>query len=180
MLSIDLETRMLSAFAETIPCAIGRSAGISAELKREGDGATPIGRWPLLGVLVRPDRFSAPCTALPWRWLRPHDGWSDDAADPDYNRPVQHPHRFSAERLWRDDHAYDIIVVLGHNQMPVVSGAGSAIFWHVAQPDFRPTEGCIAIDRDALFSLLPKLAPGMLLTIGAPSTNLDFTQARPH
>ncbi len=162
---VDIETRTLRAFGETVPCAIGRAGGISAALKREGDGATPIGQWPILGAMLRPDRLSAPRTALPWRWLRPSDGWSDDPADPDYNHPVRHPHRFSAERLWRDDHAYDIIIVLGHNHSPPIPGEGSAIFWHVAQPDFGPTEGCVAIARNSLFSILPKLAPGMQLTV---------------
>jgi len=167
MLIVDLETRLLHAFGDRFACAIGRTGGISAALKREGDGATPVGRWPVLGALLRPDRVRPPRTALPWRWLRPDDGWSDTPADPCYNRPVRHPHRCSAERLWRDDHAYDIVIVLGHNQSPVVPGAGSAIFWHVSQPDFRATEGCVAIARDALLSLLPKLSPGMPLEVGA-------------
>ena len=165
MLTVDLSTRTLTAFGEPVPCAIGRSGGIAAEQKREGDGATPIGAWKLLGALLRPDRQLAPATGLPWRWLRRQDGWSDDPADPAYNRPVCHPHGFSAERLWREDGAYDIIIVLGHNQAPVCPGAGSAIFWHAAHPDFRPTEGCIAIAREQLSALLPKLHTGMNLDI---------------
>jgi L,D-peptidoglycan transpeptidase YkuD (ErfK/YbiS/YcfS/YnhG family) len=108
---------------------------------------------------------AAPVTALPWRWIRPSDGWCDAVGDPAYNRPVSHPYGVSAERLWRDDHAYDLIIVLGHNQRPVVPGAGSAIFWHVAQPDWRPTEGCIAMARESLIALVPQLAPGMQLEI---------------
>lgn len=165
MLQVDLAARTLHAFGDSFPCAVGRSGGVCAALKHEGDGATPIGQWPLVGLLLRADRLPAPRTALPWRWIRPDDGWSDDPADPAYNRPVQHPHRFSAERLWRDDHAYDIIVVLGHNLAPTVANAGSAIFWHVAQPDFRPTEGCIAMARAPFFALLPKLSPDMHLGI---------------
>jgi hypothetical protein len=66
---------------------------------------------------------------------------------PLYNRPVRLPYPASHERLWRDDRAYDVIVVLGHNDDPVVDGAGSAIFWHLAQPDWRATEGCVAVER---------------------------------
>jgi len=51
----------------------------------------------------------------------------------------------SAEALWRDDALYDIIGVLGWNDRPVRSGLGSAIFLHIARPDFAPTEGCIAM-----------------------------------
>lgn len=146
-------------------CAIGRGGAIATSAKREGDGATPLGRWPVLGALLRRDRIPPPRTLLPWRWLRHDDGWSDDPADPAYNRPVRHPHPYSAERLWRDDHTYDIILILGHNQNPPIPGAGSAIFWHVAQSDFRPTEGCVAIAADQLTALLPRLNWGMCLEI---------------
>ncbi len=47
--------------------------------------------------------------------------------------------------LWRADHVYDLIVPLGYNDDPVVPGKGSAIFMHVAKPDYAPTEGCVAL-----------------------------------
>lgn len=162
-LVVDAGAGLLHAFGELIPCAIGRAGTIDAAAKREGDGATPLGAWPLRAALLRPDRVSAPRTALPWRWLRPSDGWSDDPDDPAYNRPTTHPHRFSAERLWRDDGLYDVIVTLGHNDAPVVPGTGSAIFLHCTRD--RPTEGCVAIDRAALLALLLRLTAGMALTI---------------
>lgn len=148
-----------------LPCLIGRSGAIAAAAKREGDGATPRGSWPLRAVLLRPDRVAAPAgLALPWRWLRADDGWSDDPHDPAYNRPVRHPHRWSAERLWRDDGLYDVIVVLGHNDAPVVPGAGSAIFLHCSG-DGRPTEGCVAVARDDLLGLIAIMARGDSLRI---------------
>lgn len=156
---------LLHAFGERFPCALGRGGLVSAADKREGDGATPCGRWPLRGLLLRPDRVAATGLALPWRWTRPGDGWCDAPADPQYNRPVGLPCRASAETLWRDDPIYDVIVVLGHNDSPPVPGMGSAIFWHVAHADFRPTEGCVAIARRAFDTLLPQLRPGMHLDI---------------
>jgi L,D-peptidoglycan transpeptidase YkuD (ErfK/YbiS/YcfS/YnhG family) len=153
----------LEAFGERIPCAIGRGGFVAAAAKREGDGGTPAAPLPLRGLLLRPDREPAPQTPLPWRWLRPCEGWSDDARDPAYNRPVSHPHGFSAERLWREDGVYDLILVLGWNDRPVVPGRGSAIFWHVAHADFQPTEGCVATPREAIRLLLPRLAPGVEL-----------------
>lgn len=164
-LIVDTAAQTLTAFGESCRCAIGRAGALPAEQKREGDGATPLGDWPLLGILLRPDRVPPLPLQLPWRWLRPADGWSDDAADPEYNRPITHPHRFSAERLWREDDIYDIIVVLGHNRHPVTPGAGSAIFWHLSHPDWRPTQGCIAIDRTAMLELLPRLAGGQQLSV---------------
>lgn len=165
MLVASIAAGTVRAFGETTPAAFGRSGAIAAERKREGDGASPLGNWPIRSVLLRPDRMSAPVTALPWRWLRALDGWSDDVDDPDYNRPVRHPHRFSAERLWRDDGAYDIIVVLGHNDGPPLAPLGSAIFLHCSQPDRRPTEGCVAVERAILAGWLSCLRLGSLLVM---------------
>jgi len=148
-----------------IDCAIGRSGPIAASDKREGDGATPLGKWPIRGVLLRPDRVTLPAALqLPWRWIRPDDGWSDGVDDPAYNRPVRHPHAFSAERLWREDGLYDVIVVLGHNDAPPQPGAGSAIFWHLWR-DGAATDGCVAIAKAEMLALLPLLSPGDALAI---------------
>src|SRR5688500_2038441 len=96
---------------KTIRCALGRSGIV--EVKREGDGATPAGCWPLRRVLYRPDRLPPPPTALPLSPIRPDDGWCDDPADEAYNRPVKLPYRASAEAIWRADDIYDVVVVLG-------------------------------------------------------------------
>lgn len=143
----------------TIACDIGRSGACAAEAKREGDGMTPLGRWPIRAVLFRPGRAAPPAgLTLPWRWTRPSDGWSDGAVDPEYNRPVRHPHAHSAERLEREDGLYDVIVILGHNDTPPMPDMGSAIFLHCSEG--RPTEGCVAVDKAALLDLLARLAPG--------------------
>lgn len=165
MIIVDTAARTLTAFGRTVPCEIGREGSIAAADKREGDGATPLGRYPIRAALLRPDRIAAPPPgiAIPWRWLREDDGWSDDPADPAYNRPVRHPHRFSAERLWRDDGAYDVIIVLGQNDDPPVPGNGSAIFLHCFEG--RPTAGCVAIERGALLSILGQLPAGSAIEI---------------
>ncbi len=164
-LVVDAADRMLHAGDRSIPCSIGRSGVVAAVDKAEGDGATPVGVWPIRGVLLCPDRVAPMPLALPWRWLRPDDGWSDDAADPCYNRPVRHPHPFSAERLWREDGLYDAIVTLGHNDRPAQPGRGSAIFLHCRR-DTAPTQGCVAVDKAELLALLPALRPGDALEIG--------------
>jgi L,D-peptidoglycan transpeptidase YkuD (ErfK/YbiS/YcfS/YnhG family) len=162
---VDTGTRHVTAFGDSFPCEIGRAGAVPAEAKREGDGTTPLGRWPVRLALLRPDRVPAPTGwQLPWRWIRPSDGWSDDSRDPAYNRPVRHPHAFSAEHLWRDDGLYDLIVVLGHNDRPPVPGAGSAIFLHCAEAG-RPTEGCVAVAADALAYLLARVRPGDVVEI---------------
>jgi L,D-peptidoglycan transpeptidase YkuD (ErfK/YbiS/YcfS/YnhG family) len=153
-----------------VPCSIGRSGACAADAKREGDGCTPLGRWPIRAVLFRPGRATPPPgLALPWRWTSPGDGWSDDPADPAYNCPVRLPHGFSAETLQREDMLYDVVLVLGHNDTPPVPGEGSAIFFHLwneAKPAAeRSTEGCVAIARSNMDALLPKLKPGMVVEI---------------
>lgn len=167
MIDVDTGRHTLTFAGTAHPCLIGRSGAVAAAVKREGDGATPIGEFRLLAALVRPDRGVQVATRLPWRWLRPWDGWSDDAADPQYNRAVSRPHAFSAEPLWRDDCCYDVIVVLDHNLHPVVPGAGSAIFWHLMRPGQQATEGCVAVAPAVMQKLLPALSPGMPFRIHA-------------
>lgn len=149
----------------TFRCALGRG-GVSSS-KREGDGATPIGSWPLRNVLFRPDRLARPTTALPVAPLQPADGWCDAPADPNYNRMVRHPYPASAEHLWRKDGIYDLIVVVGYNDQPVIPGRGSAIFLHVARPDYTPTAGCVAFARQDLLQVLELLTASSRLIVSA-------------
>lgn len=147
-------------------CALGRG-GIRAD-KREGDGGTPVGRFPLRRVLWRSDRLDRPDTGLPADPIAPDDGWCDAPADPAYNRPVKRPHPSSHEALWREDGVYDVIVVMGHNDDPVVPGHGSAVFLHVARPDWTPTEGCVALALPDLLRLLKACGPGSALSVPPP------------
>jgi L,D-peptidoglycan transpeptidase YkuD (ErfK/YbiS/YcfS/YnhG family) len=136
--------------------------GIRA-LKREGDGGTPLGRFPVRQVLYRADRGPRPRTLLPVRAIRDHDGWCDDPADPNYNRLVRQPSRRSAEGLKRADALYDFVLVLGYNDVPRVRGKGSAIFVHLARPGLTPTDGCIALSRRDLTMLLARLGPAIVV-----------------
>lgn len=151
--------------AHALICAIGRSGMIAASEKREGDGASPVGRWPLRRVHYRADRLEPITTHLPLRAIQPDDGWCDAPEHPQYNSRVQRPFPASHEILWRDDAVYDVIVELGHNDDPTVPGAGSAIFMHVAKPDYSPTEGCIALALADLLSLLVDASTDTLLEI---------------
>ena len=147
-----------------MPCALGRG-GVRVR-KREGDGATPAGTWALREMLWRADRGRRPATGLPARPIRGRDGWCDAPADRNYNRSVRHPYPASAERLWRDDGLYDVVVVLDYNSRPRVRGRGSAIFLHVARSDWAPTEGCIAMAEPDLRRLLARMARGTRIMIG--------------
>jgi L,D-peptidoglycan transpeptidase YkuD (ErfK/YbiS/YcfS/YnhG family) len=147
----------------TIRCALGRG-GIRDD-KREGDGATPSGDYTLVRVLYRADRGPRPTTHLPVASIEPADGWCDAPRDPLYNRQVHLPYPASAESLWREDRVYDLIAVTDHNADPVVAGVGSAIFVHLARPDFGPTAGCIAFELADLRRLLAEWRAGDRLRI---------------
>ncbi len=288
-------------------CATGKGGIISADLKREGDGGTPIGIYPLRECWYRADRLSAPATLLPRRIITPGDKWCDDQVHPWYNRHFIFPssftgegqgggeppkllplarqlrqnmtqaekilwyhlraHRFekygfrrqrpmragyiadfvcpkkklivevdggqhadskedaltddyfirqgyrvlrfwndevdtqlesvlerilstldtmpvltpsltlppagggdvavpaSYEELWREGHVYDVVIPLGYNDSPVIPGKGSAIFLHVAKPDYAPTEGCVALALSDLLELLSALDASAMLEV---------------
>ena len=150
-----------------VRCALGKAGVIAATDKREGDNRSPVGVWPIREILYRPDVYpDGPTTALPVRPIAPDDGWCDAPGDPAYNRPVKLPYPASAERLWRDDHVYDLIGVLAHNDDPPVPGMGSAIFLHLAREDYSGTEGCVALARADLEALLAMAQPGDAVGIG--------------
>lgn len=144
-------------------CAIGRS-GVTRN-KREGDGATPMGEFPMRRIYYRADRIAKPVTALRTDPIGPRDGWCDAPGHARYNCRVRLPLNASAERLRRADPLYDIIVVLGYNDAPVQDGAGSAIFMHVAKANFSPTAGCIALARNDLLALLRICRPDSRIVV---------------
>ena len=150
-------------------CALGKG-GLTSN-KREGDGATPIGRFTVRDLLFRRDRLVAPTTGLASRAINVDAGWSDDPADPAYNREIRRPHRFSHETLYREDGLYDLIVPLGYNDEPPVSGLGSAIFLHVARNDYGPTQGCVAVDRTDLINIIYYLMIGDALVVNPPPSS---------
>ena len=113
--------------------------------KREGDGASPAGVWPIRRVLYRPDRGPPPATAFELQPISRDDGWCDAPKDPAYNQPGPSALPRQRRAHVEGDGVYDIVVVLGHNDDPVVPGMGSCIFLHLSQPDYSPTQGCVAV-----------------------------------
>ena len=145
--------------------AVG-AAGVNSA-KQEGDKATPAGKFPLPFGMYRQDRIKLPDTSLPMTPMREAHAWVDDPNDPKYNQLVELPYPAHAERLWRSDEIYDLLVVIGYNMNPTRPGAGSAIFLHVAREDFSPTAGCVAVGCGVLLQLLPALGTYSTLTIRA-------------
>ncbi|MBB4658058.1 L,D-transpeptidase family protein [Parvularcula dongshanensis] len=149
----------------TFPCAFGR-AGVT-DRKREGDGATPLGRFRLRSCYWRPDRGARPSTGLPTIPIRKDLGWCDDPDSALYNRPVRLPFAGRHERMWREDRAYDLVVVLDQNIEPARPGGGSAVFWHLTKSDaaMTQTEGCVAVAPDAMRTLLARCDPATVMEI---------------
>jgi len=153
-------------FADTTyPCRIGKKGVIGASQGREGDQKTPLGTYHTRFGLYRADRLPRPNSPLRFHSIRQNDGWCDAPNDPAYNRFVRLPYPESHENLWREDGAYDVIIVMSHNASPPVKGLGSAVFIHAAQPDDRKTMGCVAIDPEVISRLLPILRPDMPVII---------------
>lgn len=154
---------MLVADRKVYRCAIGRG-GIRA-LKREGDGATPLGRMRLLRGYHRKGRLASVRSGLRLLAIEADLGWCDAPGDANYNRPVRLPYKASHERMLRNDRLYDCCIVLDYNLSQRRRGAGSAIFLHIAHPDFRPTEGCVAVSPRTMARLLPHLSPDTVVVV---------------
>ncbi len=84
-------------------------------------------------------------------------GWCDDPKSRSYNKLIRFPFMYSAEKLYRKDNIYDIILVLNFNTNPTYKNKGSAIFIHVAKKKFQSTKGCIAIAKIKLKELVKKI-----------------------
>ena len=154
----------LTAGPLRIPCALG-PAGI-VRSKREGDKSTPAGRFRLLWGYYRPDRVRLRAAGAPLRPLRRDQGWCEDPSSPRYNRPVRLPARDCTDRMWREDHLYDLTFVLDQNFSRRAKGRGSAIFFHLARVGFTPTAGCVAVSAADMLKLAPLLKRGAVMVIG--------------
>ena len=135
-----------------VRCALGRSG--RKHLKREGDGATPAGRFGLGGLWWRQDRRPRPRSGLRARPITGKDGWCEDPRSSCYNRAVRLPHPAAHETMRREDDLYDYVVEIAYNMGPTRRGRGSAIFWHLVRPGFQPTAGCVAVESGAMKKLL--------------------------
>ncbi len=149
----------LIAGALVLPCALGRS-GVTHD-KREGDGATPAGRWRLLRFYLR----KPTPLRMPWRLTRRDDIWCDDATSFLYNRPLRAPSRLSHEEIWRQDRLYDVVGVIDYNIIPRVRGRGSAIFFHVAAEELGATAGCVALRARDMARLTPRLGRKAIIVV---------------
>jgi L,D-peptidoglycan transpeptidase YkuD (ErfK/YbiS/YcfS/YnhG family) len=147
----------LIAGPQAFPVALGRG-GVLAN-KREGDGATPRGRFRLIRLWWNAERGPRPVTRLPVRRIGPDDGWCEDPSDRRYNRSIKLTRVGAGDRLRREDHLYDLVIEIDHNARPRIARRGSAVFIHVARPGLTPTAGCVTMPKSRLKRLLGQLGP---------------------
>src|SRR5580704_18390711 len=148
----------------SIPVALGR--GCIRANKREGDGGTPSGIFHPRQLWWRADRHPRPHTFLPVRAIGAEDAWCEDPNDRHYNQPIRLDRGRAGDRLRREDHLYDYVIEIDHNTRPRVAHRGSAVFLHLARPNFGPTAGCVAMTPQAMLQLLQRLCPRTRIIIG--------------
>ena len=119
---------------------------------------TPFGTFIFNKIYYRADKLEKINFKIESTIIKKNDGWCDDPKSKFYNQHIQFPFYESAERLYRNDCIYDIVCVLNYNTSPIIPGLGSAIFLHIARPNFEGTEGCIAIEKEALIKIATNLS----------------------
>ena len=108
---------------------VGRS-GVSTN-KREADGATPAGTFPIGGTMY--GNSPSPGVSYPYVRLRCGDWWVEDSMSPAYNTfqrvgcGRKPPFKVTTPDLSTSPRAYAHLAVIEYNMHPVVSGRGSGI-----------------------------------------------------
>ena len=92
-------------------------------------------------------------------------GWCDDPKSSLYNKEIKLPFNFSHEKLYRNDHLYDLILVLNYNTSPIKKNKGSAIFFHIANKSYKKTKGCVALKKADLINLVSKIKKNTIIKI---------------
>jgi len=156
---------------EAFPVVVGRNGlawspdspvGGSVPNKREGDGKSPAGMFPLtfaFGTSLKPEGVSVPYTKL-----AEFTECVDDVKSSHYNTIVDRTHvgNFdwkSSEKMLAVGEPYELGVFVGYNSFPVTPGNGSCIFLHIWKNASTGTAGCTAMQRSNLEKLVAWLDP---------------------
>jgi len=158
----------------SVRAAVGKNGIAAAGTKIEGDGKTPAG-WYNLGRLF--SYLSTVSTSLPVTQLTKADKWIDDPASPAYNQYVRgETTAASYENLLLKSDDYKYCMVIEYNTQPVVSGKGSAIFFHLSNPEMGPTAGCVAIPEKHMLPILQWMQPNQQRVIWILNGSTDFNK----
>jgi len=115
--------------------------------------------------MYRKDRISSFRSKLNKLIINKNMGWCNDSRSKYYNKLIKFPFNYNAEKLYRSDNTYDIIMVLNYNMRPVKKNKGSAIFIHIARKNYKSTEGCVAIKKIDLLKIIGKIKKNTLIKI---------------
>ena len=132
-------------------CSIGLN-GLTNN-KVEGDKKTPMGTYSLGELFVRTDRIKNLKTKYKFIPIKNDMAWSDNPNDLEYNKLIK-TKNYHKESLYRDDNIYNLILIINYNTNPVIPNKGSAIFLHISTNDYKPTNGCIAINANDFIEIL--------------------------
>ena len=135
-----------------VKCAIGKR-GIGKKQK-EGDQITPRGTFKIKNILYRKDKINYIRSVIKKTPIKKNMGWCDDPKSKDYNKLIKYPFNYKSEKLYRPKNIYDIILVLDFNMRPIKKNKGSAIFIHISNNKYSPTQGCIAIQKKELLKMI--------------------------
>jgi len=152
-MNIIIKKRELIYKGNKIKCSIGKS-GIT-DRKKEGDLATPRGIFKLGKIYFRKDRISLPKCKLPAKIIKKNMGWSDDVLSKKYNQELSNRLQHKSEKLYRQDRLYDVFINIKYNCNPIVKKKGSAIFLHLCNKNYKPTKGCVAVQKKDMLKILP-------------------------
>lgn len=161
---------------------LGRSGVAPPGTKREGDGRTPAGIFPISFAFGYETHFP---TGMPYRAMEKDDVWVDDPSAPDYNRLTKKgaTSASSFEAMRRNDTLYRLGLAVDYNTRPVVAGRGSAIFIHIKDPSGVPTMGCVAFTEERMEKILRFLDPSkrphlVVLTAGTAAETIRTGENR--
>jgi len=136
-----------------LKCSIGKMGTTNS--KKEGDLSTPKGLFKLGILYYRKDRIKLIKCKIKKKVIKKSMGWCNDTRSKKYNREISFPFRYKSEKLYRSDKVYDIFINIKYNYSPTYKGKGSAIFLHLANKKYKPTKGCIAIQKKDFLKILP-------------------------
>ena len=162
-MDIIIENNVFKFNNKEFMCSIGKNGFTSNKV--EGDGCTPNGIYKFKEVFYREDKIKDLNFLIESKIIKKESGWCDDINSDLYNKYIEFPFAFSAEHLFREDDLYDLIYVINYNTDPIVKNKGSAIFLHIANPDYAPTEGCIALKKEDLIEISGNLKSDTRLII---------------
>ena len=132
-------------------CCIGKK-GLT-KYKKEGDFKTPRGTFEIENLYYRKDRIQKPITKLKCIEIKKNMGWCDGPKSKKYNKLIEINKNFTLEKLFREDHKYDLLIPIKYNFKKIIPNKGSCIFLHLTK-NYKPTAGCVALNKKDFLILL--------------------------